>query len=153
MLSIQIRLATVSEKFGLEALQLRASLENEGDRPHLLANPGIIDLPVQQIQDGHVFVAERNSSILGFAALLCPESGCIELDGLFVEPEHWRQGVGRALVDHVISHCKLVQTGKLMVVANTHAKDFYLSMGFEIEGIVETKFDPALAMTLIIARS
>src|SRR5262252_3366791 len=96
----QIRLALPSERHELEALQRRASLGNPGDRDALLANPDAIHLPVEQITAGHVFVLEAAGTIRGFAAILPREDGNAELDALFVEPENWRQGFGRALIDY-----------------------------------------------------
>jgi hypothetical protein len=50
--SILIRPAREDEQKPLEALQLRASLMNEGDRAYLMAHPEVIELPLQQIKDG-----------------------------------------------------------------------------------------------------
>jgi GNAT superfamily N-acetyltransferase len=80
-------------------LQWRASLNNPGDRDALLAHPDAINLPVDQIEDGGVFVAEELGSIQGFAAIVPREDGDIELDALFVEPTSWRRGIGRALLE------------------------------------------------------
>ena len=66
--NLKIRLAVVSERGTLEQLQLRASLNNEGDREALLAHPDAIDLPEAQISAGQVFVAEQNAVTVGFAA-------------------------------------------------------------------------------------
>jgi hypothetical protein len=65
-----IRSALLSEQKQLEALQLRASLCNAGDRNALLANPDAIELPIEQIVDRHVFVTKIDSSIVGFATIL-----------------------------------------------------------------------------------
>src|SRR5215467_12621578 len=97
---ISIRLARNGEQKELEALQWRASLNNAGDRAALLANPGAIVLPLEQINAGQVFVAECNGKVAGFAAILHREDRQIELDGLFVEPALWRNGVGRALIEY-----------------------------------------------------
>ena len=74
MSDVVIRPALQAER-GLEALQWRASLANPGDRDSLLANPDAIALPVEQIADGHVFVAEREGVIVGFAAVLRGRTG------------------------------------------------------------------------------
>jgi hypothetical protein len=66
---VRIRLALASEPRALEALQMRASLANPGDRE------GVVQ---------------------GFAAILPREDGDVELDALFVEPNTWRRGCGRA---------------------------------------------------------
>src|SRR5690348_14987025 len=100
MLDITVRPAESLEREPLEALQRRASLNNPGDRQALLENPDAIALPLQQIMEGRVFVALRQQRIAGFSVILPRDDGDAELDGLFVEPECWRQGVGRALVEH-----------------------------------------------------
>ena len=102
--SLSIRLAVAGERGELEALQWRSSLNNSGDRDALLANPDAIVLPVEQIAVGQVFVAERDSKIVGFAAVLPRADGETELDGLFVEPNIWRHGIGRTLVDRCAEH-------------------------------------------------
>ena len=53
-----IRLALPSEKLELERLQMRASLENAGDRDALLPHPDAIRVPAEQIVGGRVFVSE-----------------------------------------------------------------------------------------------
>ena len=79
----------------------RESLNNPGDRDAILANPDAIAVPIEQLADGCVFVAERDSVVAGFAAVVPRSDGGAELDALFVEPQLWKQGVGRRLVDHV----------------------------------------------------
>ena len=63
--TISIRPARTDEQTVLELLQRRASLSNPGDRDALLANPGAIALPLEQITDGRVFVAERDGTVVG----------------------------------------------------------------------------------------
>src|SRR5215212_4331549 len=98
--SLIIRVVETAEQKALEALQWRASLNNPGDRDALLANPDAIELPLDQIVGGRVFIAERDGVMAGFAAVLLRADGQIELDGLFVEPTMWKCGVGRSLVEH-----------------------------------------------------
>ena len=127
-------------------LQWRASLANPGDRDSLLANPDAIALPVEQIADGHVFVAEHDGVIIGFAAVLPRPDGNAEPDALFVDPSLWKRGVGRLLVDH----CAVVARGRgshfLHVTGNPHAEGFYGACGFRITGAIETRFGTGLAM-------
>ena len=70
MSQITIRPAITAERESLEALQWRASLANPNDREALLANPDAIELPLRQILDGGVFVAEEAGRITGFSAIL-----------------------------------------------------------------------------------
>src|SRR5262249_12689130 len=115
---IVIRPAGVSEREYLEALQTRAALSNPRDREALLANPDAIELPVSQIEAGQVFVAEQDGTVAGFAAILRRSDGDAELDGLFVEPSRWRQGIGRRLVDHCAVVARSAQSAALHVIGN-----------------------------------
>jgi GNAT superfamily N-acetyltransferase len=140
------RHAVVSEQLALEALQRRASLNNPGDREALLANPDAIEVPISQIADGHVFVAEKEDAIVGFAAVLPRVDGDAELDALFVEPSDWKQGVGRLLVDHCASVAQGRGSAALHVIGNPHAEGFYRACGFEQTGTVQTRFGVGLSL-------
>ncbi len=60
MKALSIRRADAQEREALEALQIRASLNNAGDREALLGNHDAIVLPLEQITAGLVFVAEEH---------------------------------------------------------------------------------------------
>ncbi len=147
---VQIRVALPSERRALEALQTRASLQNPGDRDALLANPNAIDLPLEQIAAGHVFVVEAAGSITGFAALLPRDDGNAELDALFVEPDAWRQGFGRALVDYCATTARGRGAAALHVIGNPHAEAFYRACGFESIGTATTRFGVGLLMRRVL---
>jgi GNAT superfamily N-acetyltransferase len=146
MSDIVIRAAVAAERSSLEALQWRASLANSGDRESLLANPDAIVLSIEQITDGHVFVAERGGVIVGFAAVLPRPDGNAELDALFVDPGLWKPGIGRSLVERCADVRRERGSPILHVVGNPHAEAFYLSCGFRTTETVETRFGAALAM-------
>jgi N-acetylglutamate synthase-like GNAT family acetyltransferase len=141
-----IRPAVASERKVLEALQLRASLNNPGDREALLAHPDAIQLPLEQIAAGQVFVLERAGAIVGFAAILPREDRETELDGLFVEPELWGQGIGRLLVEHCSTIARAQGSAALQVVGNPHAEGFYRACGFQPLGTVQTRFGAGLSL-------
>jgi N-acetylglutamate synthase-like GNAT family acetyltransferase len=145
-----IRRAFVSEQKELEALQLRASLTNAGDREALLQHPDAIEVPMEQIISGSVVVCERDGVILGFAAVLPRQDGEAELDALFVDPEARRCGIGRALVAHCAETARTQNSPALCVIGNPHAAAFYKACGFEIVGITETRFGPGLLMRKVV---
>ena len=146
MSGILIRPALRADRASLEALQWRASLANSGDRDALLANPDAIALPIEQIDDGHVFVAQDDDVIVGFAAVLTRPDGGAELDALFVEPTLWKRGVGRLLVEHCADVARARASRVMHVVGNPHAEGFYRACGFQTTGAVETRFGAGLAM-------
>ena len=141
-----IRPAIPAERRTLEALQWRASLGNEGDRDALLRHPDAIDLPLEQIAAGGVFVLEQDGTIVGFSAILPRDDGDTDVDALFVEPGTQRRGIGRKLIDHCAEMARSMGSSALHVVGNIHAKQFYLSCGFTIVGTFETRFGPGLLM-------
>ena len=138
---IRIRQALPEEREALEELQRRASLANASDRPHLEAHPDAIHLPAEQIARGEVFVAELDGRVTGFVAQVGSE-----LDGLFVEPQLWGQGIGRALVEKAVHEAR--RNGlSVSVIANPAALGFYEKCGFAVEGAASTRFGPALRMS------
>jgi N-acetylglutamate synthase-like GNAT family acetyltransferase len=143
---VVVRPAVVSERKRLEDLQWRASLNNPGDRDALLEHPDAIELPIAQIINGEVFVAEVADSVIGFAAILPRDDGDMELDALFVEPNDWRQGIGRALVEHCASAAKAHGAKSLHVMGNPHAENFYVACGFTIVGTRQMRFGIGLIM-------
>jgi GNAT superfamily N-acetyltransferase len=148
MQNFLIRRAELSEQKELEALQLRASLTNAGDRDALLANPDAIEVPQAQIAAGKVFVAQWNGAIVGFSAVEPREDGESELDALFVDPNSRRRGIGRLLIEHSAAVARAEKCLALNVVGNPHATEFYTSCGFDLIGTVETRFGPGLRMRL-----
>lgn len=136
-----LRLAYPDEHEDLEVLQARASLELPDYREALLANPDAIHLPHAQIANGQVIVAEMGGAVVGFAAVVGGE-----LDGLFVEPDFWGMGVGRALVE-AAAHEARKRGLSLTVIANPAARRFYESCGFTVEGEEQTRFGVALRMS------
>jgi GNAT superfamily N-acetyltransferase len=139
--SLTLRLARAEEHEELEELQRRASLELPEYRDQLIANPDAIYLSPGQIANGQLIVAELDGEIAGFAAVVGGE-----LDGLFVEPDLWGRGIGRALVDAATLQARKRGLA-LQVIANPRAQRFYEHCGFTVEGEEQTRFGRALRMT------
>jgi GNAT superfamily N-acetyltransferase len=118
----------------------------EDYREALLANPDAIDLPAEQIEAGRTFVAELNGAVVGFSVVLRRKDGNSELDGLFVEPSQWKQGIGRRLVQDASRFAAFEGATTLHVVANPLALGFYEACGFERSGEVQTRFGSAFTM-------
>jgi GNAT superfamily N-acetyltransferase len=138
---MRIRPARVGEREALENLQRRSSLAIGTYNEQLEAHPDAIALPVTQIERGEVFVAEVDGQAAGFVALVGGE-----LDGLFVEPDRWRQGIGKALVEAAVHEAR--RRGlSVTVIAEPAAQGFYEKSGFVVEGEAETRFGPAIRMS------
>ena len=144
--NVIIRTAISAERVALEALQLRASLTNEGDREALLANPDAITIPLEQIAAGRVFVALLSGASVGFSAIEPRSDGDTELDALFVDPNVRRHGVGRLMVDYCAEAARKPRSRALHVIGNPHAEEFYIACGFKQTGTIETRFGVGLLM-------
>lgn len=149
---LEIRLAKCHDQPALLALQWRASLTNDEDRPHLLANPEVVVVPAEQIASGQVILAEADGQLAGFAVVLPREPGEAELDGLFVEPDLWRRGVGKALVQAVETMALEQGCAWMHVVANPAALGFYERIGFVAYGEAKVQFGRAIGMRKRLGR-
>ncbi|MDY0908659.1 GNAT family N-acetyltransferase [Microbacterium sp. CFBP9034] len=89
-------------------LDLAATYENEG------------------LFDDEVWVAELDGRVAGFIA-----GSREEITWAYVDPELYRRGIGRALIEHMLSQA----TGpvELEVLDGNSARAFYESVGFVIE--------------------
>ncbi len=143
-----IRPARSDERAALIELQRRSALEYSDTRAALLADPTIIDVPAAHL--AYTLVAEARGRVVGFAVVLPRPDGDIELDGLFVEPGHWRGGIGRRLIAAAVADRG--RACKLHVVANLHALAFYRALGFLDGATVAMQLSDALEMHLPMAR-
>jgi len=145
-IELTIRIAAREEKKLLEHLQWRASLVWQEYREALLAHPDAIDLPLEHLDAGHTYVAERSGQILGFSVVLPRPDGDADLDGLFVEPAIWKHGAGRRLVQQAERLAASRGSEWLYVVANPRAHGFYQACGFAQLGEEQTRFGWSLTM-------
>jgi N-acetylglutamate synthase-like GNAT family acetyltransferase len=146
--ALTIRRAQASEHEELEGLQRRSSMHEPMYRAQLAAYPDAIELPAEQIAAGLVRVAEQNGMIVGFAVLLERSADACELDGLFVEPERMRAGVGRRLVEDAKRIARERGATRIDVVANPQTVAFYEAVGFLPVGEAQTRFGSAPRMSL-----
>ena len=143
---IRLRDAAADEAEALEGLQRRSSDVWEAYREQLAANPDAIELPQTFIDEGWVRVAvAEDGRPIGFSVVIPTDDRVHELDGLFVEPDQLRGGVGRALVQDAAERAGRVGAELLEVTAGP-AQGFYEKVGFEVVGAVETRFGPAVRM-------
>jgi GNAT superfamily N-acetyltransferase len=150
--ALAIRFGRPDERASLEDLQRRASLMWDEYRPYLLANPDVIELPLAQLREDRVRVAEWQGRAAGFAALL-PKDGFCELDGLFVEPRLWGHGIARALVADALVLARATGARAIETIANPRAEGFYMKQGFVVTSRAETQFGPANRMRIFCAPS
>lgn len=91
-------------------------------------------------------VAVRADGVpIGFSAVIPSDTGTHELDGLFVDREEMRRGVGRALIDDAVSRARAAGALRLEVTVGP-AQLFYKRVGFTVTGSAQTRFGLAVRM-------
>lgn len=138
MSDLHLRFGRPAERGALEDLQRRASLMHDAYRETLLANPDLIALPRWQLEENRVRVAEVGGKVLGFAAVLPRDRQTCDLDALFVEPDQWKRGIGRALMEDAFVLARAAGAEVMEVLANPYADGFYTRLGFVRIGTVTT---------------
>ena len=123
-------------------------------RDWVAAHPEFIDQACEelsvQIPAGLVRVAEEFGEIVGFSALLPADDGSVDIDGLFVAPDHLRAGVGTALVADIVERMRRDGVERLTVLANPNALPFYERVGFRSIEWRATAFKSAMWMEMLI---
>lgn len=105
----------------------------------------------EKLFDYTLYVAEHAGSVQGFVAY-CDQ----ELAWLYVDPACYRQGVGRALVQHVVENAPGPTLEVEMLEGNEPALTLYLSEGFEVSKRIVGKLagnEGFAATGLILQRS
>jgi len=92
------------------------------------------------------FVAINDDGIVGFCSVEPSRNeaearqGVGELTSLYVDPDYWRKGAGRALCDAAIAQAQDRRFRELILWVlelNHAARSFYESMGFELDSDAE----------------
>ncbi len=142
------RSARVSEIPLLLDIQRRASEIWAAYRDDLAAHPEVITLPAAQVTRGNVrVITDVSDRPLGFSAVM-NLGDSVELDGLFVAPEHMRRGLGGRLIADVVNRARQAGARRIEVTANPGAVPFYERQGFRHTGNAQTQFGPAPRYTL-----
>jgi GNAT superfamily N-acetyltransferase len=121
----------------------------DGDRAALMPLFALADDSVAQIAgyigEGEVLIAREGAAILGHAQIIDALDG-FELKSLAVVEGRQRAGMGAALVEAAITHCR-AQGGARLTVSTATADignlRFYQRLGFRMTRIVRDAFGPA----------
>jgi GNAT superfamily N-acetyltransferase len=72
--------------------------------------------------------------------------GICGLDGLFVEPDRWKGGIGRAMMEDAFALARAQGMAVMEVLGNPYAEGFYVKLGFVRTGTVPLPFGFAAKM-------
>jgi GNAT superfamily N-acetyltransferase len=126
-----VRGAKIEEQRELTHLCVRATMHAGHDEAFIdRAMPSLtITLPL--ISADYVQVAQDGSGKVAGVVAVTPTmlQGIALLHGIFVDPAHWKRGIGRVLFGAAIARAKERKAGALMIYAEPSAEGFYKRMG------------------------
>jgi GNAT superfamily N-acetyltransferase len=126
-----VRDATVDEQRELTRLCVRATMQSGYDQAFIdRVMPGLT-MTVPLIAGGCVQVAQRGAGeVVGVVTVTTTTlQGIALLYGIYVDPAHWKRGVGRVLFGSAATRAKSLRAGALMIYAEPSAEGFYKRMG------------------------
>lgn len=138
--AVRIRPAAPDEAALLSALALR-SKAYWGYSPEFIeaCHDELTWSPQELIDDDCTFrVAEVSGSVAGFYALRRCDAMTLELDALFVEPEHVGRGIGGSLLEDAKITAAARGGIKIVVQADPYAAEFYRAAGAVQTGLRES---------------
>jgi N-acetylglutamate synthase-like GNAT family acetyltransferase len=105
------------------------------------------------IRDYNVFKLIENGLIIGYYSYVFKDEKVIELDNLFILPEHIGRGFGKYLLLDFLNRIKETGIEKITLDSEPNAEDFYAKMGFvkvgEFETSIKNRFMPIMEMKVI----
>ena len=134
---MDIRAATTSDLGALNDVIQRAIMNWQiPERVKRLSLP-TLQYDELDLQHFVILVAETDDQVTAIAALdtapqdIGQETRALLLHGIYVDPAHQRQGIGRSLLSAMEEVAVQKDAGALLVKAQKDAEDFYRSMGLQ----------------------
>ena len=126
-----VREAKPEEQRELTRLCVRATMHAGHDEAFIDRAMPAITITVPLISANCVQVAQNGTSEVVGVVLVTPTAlqGIAQLHGLFVDPAHWKRGIGRVLFGAAVARAKGIKAGALMITAEPSSEGFYKRMG------------------------
>lgn len=97
-----------------------------------------LEYTVETLAEQEVHCAVANGAIVGVVAVSV-EGRLAELEGLWVLPSHFGQGIGRALMQIALMSAAELGAHRLRIAADPHAEAFYAHLGAKRHGQVASR--------------
>jgi GNAT superfamily N-acetyltransferase len=147
-----VRDARPDEQRELTRLCVRATMQAGYDEAFIdRVMPGLtVTLPL--ITGGCVQVAQQQSGeVVGVVVVTATSlQGIALLYGMFVEPAHWKRGVGRVLFGAAAIRATALKAGVLMIYAEPSAEGIYTRMGATRVGEGTFYYSPEIVLPQLL---
>jgi GNAT superfamily N-acetyltransferase len=119
-------------------------------RPEQIQHPEALSLSADHIAAGLVIVCEHWGAPAGFVVVVPRDDGDADLAGPYVEPDLWRTGIGRTLVEEAVHFGMAIEAAALVTLATPRAEPFYARCGFKSGGTRDTPHGPVALMERVL---
>jgi GNAT superfamily N-acetyltransferase len=143
-MDVTVRRAMPEEQRDLTRLCVRATLRAGHDEAFIDRAMPALTVTLPFINTNCVQVAQDVSGeVVGVVWLtLTALPGIALLHGLFVDPAHWKRGIGRVLFEAAVARARELTTGALMIYSEPSSEGFYRRMGAVRIGEVPFYYSP-----------
>jgi len=120
----------VADQFGITA-------DNNPKHPSLYTSDWLL---ADLARGEECFVYRHNDIPVACVAFEQPRPNVAYLNRLSVLPTYQQQGIGKALVEHIVSYAQEKDIGSIsigIIAAHSELKSWYITLGFE-EGVTKT---------------
>lgn len=124
-----IRPAKVEEAQKLTQLNLRSKAFWGYDESFIQKYTWELTITPKFIEEHPTFVMISDDKIIGYYMFMKRSEERVELEYLFVEPDWIGKGIGRILIEHAKTYALSNAFREIVILADPHAKPFYLSKG------------------------
>jgi GNAT superfamily N-acetyltransferase len=152
MNAYKVRGARPDEQRNLTRLCVRATMHAGYDEAFIDRTMPALTITVPMLAGNFVQVAQDGANEVVRVVCATPTAlqGIAQLGGLFVDPEHWRRGIGRTLFEAAVACAKRTKAGALMIYAEPSAEGFYKRMGAIRIGEVPFFYSPEVVLPLLL---
>lgn len=96
-------------------------------------------------QSDQVFLVVHQHSVIGYARFVPQENGAFWLRGLYVDPQHRKQGIAAELIRYAENALAATEGEQIICFALTHLERFYRRLGYQpLDESILQSIDPHL---------
>lgn len=129
---LHIRRAQPQECTTISALGIRSKSHWNYPSQMMATFRSELTLLAEDIQNRRVHVMTIGHAIIGYYSLREIDSNAIELEHLFVDPNHLKHGYGSRLFHHAIELIKSTGFTRLVIQSDPNASGFYEKMSIPL---------------------
>lgn len=152
--AIQIRRAVPQDSDALTALSLSSKAHWGYDPAFIEATRDDLIVTPEFITRHPTYLAENRDEhpgpITGFYGLEPLGRDTMELEFLFVAPEHMGKGMGRRLLAHATATARDLGYRIIHIISDPHAEGFYRAMGAEPHGRWRSPVIPGRTLPILL---